>query len=138
MWFTEVFGERIGRITSTGKITEFPVGVQPSGDIVAGPEGDLWFATSGGTIGRFSPSSGKVAFFGRHAEHSVVAGLDGSIWFAKEYGKVARIAPGGHISVIDLPGPVVRVKGLAVGSDGSIWYTAERPGVVGRILPDAQ
>jgi virginiamycin B lyase len=138
MWFTEYFGERIGRITSNGKITEFPLGVQPFGGIAAGPEGDLWFATFG-ALGRLSPSSGKVTLFWRHGVGGgpVLAGPDGRIWFAQDFGKIGRITPGGHFSVIDLPGPVTRVRGLAVGSDGSVWYTAEeragRPGVVGRI-----
>ena len=45
LWFTESLGNRIGRITTAGVMTEFPrhrPGSRPSG-IVAGPDGNLWF-----------------------------------------------------------------------------------------------
>ncbi len=48
LWFTESGGNKIGRITPSGQITEFPL---PTGitkpyypiGITAGPEGNLWF-----------------------------------------------------------------------------------------------
>ena len=47
LWFTELFS-RIGRITTSGVITEFPVPTagNPNG-ITAGPDGNLWFADYG-------------------------------------------------------------------------------------------
>ncbi len=138
MWFTEYFGDRIGRITSSGKITEFRLGVQPFGGITAGPEGDLWFGTFG-AIGRLSPSSGKVTLFRRGGvgEGPVITGPDGRIWFSERYGRIGRITAGGRFSHIDLPGARNgRVNGLAVAPDGSVWYTAQasaHPGVVGKV-----
>src|SRR5262249_50868699 len=46
----------IGRITTDGHITEFSAGLQPGNrssleDIVAGPDGNLWFTDSGGRPG---------------------------------------------------------------------------------------
>jgi virginiamycin B lyase len=138
MWFTEDSGERIGRITSTGKITEFPLGVQPFGGIAVGPEGDIWFGTFG-AIGRLVPSSGKVTLFSRReaGEGPVIAGPDGRIWFSESFGKIGRITPSGGFSQIKLPGHRNgRVNGLTVAPDGSVWYTAQasaHPGVVGKI-----
>ena len=40
LWFTEFFTDKIGRISSDGKMTEFPVGDDPEG-IAAGPDGNL-------------------------------------------------------------------------------------------------
>ena len=142
MWFTEYNGERIGRITSTGKVTEYPLSVradgeaqpvQPVGGIAAGANGDIWFVTFG-AIGRLSPASGKVTlFYRREVSEPLVASPDGSIWYA-EYNKIGRIAPGGRFSkMIRLPRGTGRVRGLAVGADGSIWFTAARPSLVGRI-----
>ena len=38
-----MFGDAVGRITTAGVLTEFPVaGAQPNG-IVTGPDGNLWF-----------------------------------------------------------------------------------------------
>src|ERR1700743_2564700 len=50
LWFVEYLGNKIGRITTTGAITEFPVptsGGGPAG-ITTGPDGALWFAELGG------------------------------------------------------------------------------------------
>ena len=144
MWFTEYSGNRIGRITSTGKITEYPLGVRapgeaqpvpPVGEIAAGAHRYLWFGTFSG-IGRLSPSSGKVTRFDRgEGPERLAAGPDGSIWFA-EYNKIGRITPNGRFTkMMRLPREVETVRGLAVGADGSVWFTAEgrEGGVVGRI-----
>ena len=66
LWFTEFQGtnvvNNIGRITTKGKITEFPLpthcesplGCEPFG-ITAGPDGNLWFTeSSGNKIGRIT------------------------------------------------------------------------------------
>ncbi len=45
-WFAETVGNKIGRITTAGVITEFPipsVDTQPVG-VAAGPDGQVWFA----------------------------------------------------------------------------------------------
>src|SRR5438132_13511033 len=62
LWFTERFGNKIGRIAPTsGLITEFcqvltagnPSGItgSPRG-ITVGPDGNIWFAEVSGVIGR--------------------------------------------------------------------------------------
>lgn len=49
LWFAEGEGNRIGRITVTGTLTEFPVPT-PFGQPV-GPDGNLWFTDPGFTGG---------------------------------------------------------------------------------------
>src|SRR5437870_5834027 len=64
LWFTEEAGNKIGRISPTGAISEFPlaVGAMPGG-IVAGPDGNLWFTERGANkIGRIS-LTGDLAEF---------------------------------------------------------------------------
>src|SRR5262249_19128163 len=55
LWFTENSGNRVGRITPAGAVTEFPIPTassQPFG-ITAGPDGNLWFTEfPGGSLGR--------------------------------------------------------------------------------------
>ena len=58
LWFTEAGGDRIGRITPAGAITEFTAGITagsgPFG-ITAGPDGNLWFTEiDGNRIGRIT------------------------------------------------------------------------------------
>jgi virginiamycin B lyase len=43
LWFTEADGNKIGRITPSGSITEFPVLASGLYGITAGPNGNLWF-----------------------------------------------------------------------------------------------
>src|SRR3954449_8473460 len=61
LWFTEDIGSRIGRITTSGGVTEFETitgNSHPKG-ITAGPDGNLWFAegaTGTARIGQITPS----------------------------------------------------------------------------------
>src|SRR5260370_8021881 len=45
LWFTEFFANRIGRMTPSGALTEFPIPTPDSSPrrIVAGPDGNLSF-----------------------------------------------------------------------------------------------
>src|SRR5260370_11804174 len=56
MWFTEIVGNQIGRITRQGVIAEFPL---PHGNggldgIILGPDGNMWFTECGDKIGRIT------------------------------------------------------------------------------------
>src|SRR5947209_13652407 len=59
VWFTEDIGNRIGRITPSGVVTEFSTGLSNAAyprDIAAGPDGNLWFTEfAGNRIGRITP-----------------------------------------------------------------------------------
>jgi streptogramin lyase len=59
LYFTESEGNKIGRITPSGTITEFPIptsgSLSGSGGIALGPDGAIWFVEFGANkIGRFS------------------------------------------------------------------------------------
>ena len=43
VWFTELFGNKLGRIDSSGTLTEFPIDGGPVG-ITTGPDGQLYVA----------------------------------------------------------------------------------------------
>ena len=65
MWFTEVDGNQIGRITPTGGITEFTLSGAHTGlfGITSGPKGDLWFTeTDKSRIGEITPAGIVVSF----------------------------------------------------------------------------
>lgn len=74
LWFTEWTGKRIGRITTTGSITEYATGMpndEPSQlfDITTGPEDNVWFSwftATHGYVARFAagvpaPSITKIS-----------------------------------------------------------------------------
>lgn len=58
LWFTEMTGEKIGRVTTSGVTTEFSVpGLQGATGIAAGPDGNIWFTDQlTGKIEHINPS----------------------------------------------------------------------------------
>ncbi len=108
MWFTQYGANRIGRITTSGAITEFDLprpGVGPN-DIAAGPDGALWFTEyndAGNAIGRIT-TDGKVTEYTIPTANSrpwgIAAGPDGNIWFT-EYAsdKIGRLDPSKAIPI---------------------------------------
>ena len=141
IWFTEVTGTingpvgKIGRITSTGSITEFP----PKGlkgnlsSITVGPDGNLWFTdggfSQGGKIGRVTPA-GVIHEFPLPASNSdpstITAGPDGNLWFTdgnpSQSAKIERITPTGAIHEFPLPSADSPGR-ITAGQDGSLWFT---------------
>lgn len=87
----------IGRISTAGVITQFPVGPQQPAAITTGPDGALWFI-HGNMIGRittagvetdYTVSAGIVGLVG------LTAGPDGAIWFTEgQTGMIGRLALG--------------------------------------------
>src|SRR5207244_2869658 len=58
LWFTENTGNRIGRITTAGAITEQPLPFAAAGaeEITTGPDRNLWFAEASGKLGELVPA----------------------------------------------------------------------------------
>ena len=42
LWFAELHGDNVGRVTTAGVGTEFPIGATTR-DVAAGPDNNLWF-----------------------------------------------------------------------------------------------
>jgi virginiamycin B lyase len=107
MWFSEFDGDRIGRVSADGSITEYPTsgpglaaGAEPSG-VVAGPDGYIWFTEYGaGQLGAIDPATGQLV-----GEYPVPAG--------------ASSEP----------------QGIVVGPDGALWFTERGAGQIGRLDP---
>ncbi len=123
LWFTGIPGE-IGRITTAGVVTEFPV---PAGTgstpvtptaIAAGPDGALWF-TVPGEVGRISatgvvtefpipeippPAGSPPGTAGTQASlTAITAGPDGALWFTGVPGEVGRITTAGVVTEFAVP-----------------------------------
>src|SRR3984957_19316989 len=98
-WFTEFYGQRIGRVDTNGVVTEpflFASGVDVGAfSIIVGPDTNLWFAEahndkiariSAGTNGSFT--NGILTEFKIHTNvvtncqpSGITFGPDGNIWF---------------------------------------------------------
>ena len=100
LWFTEEYGNKIGRITPQGDIfiTEFPIPTANSGPngIASGPDGNLWFTEYwADKIGRIT-TQGVITEFPIPTADSgplgITSGPDGNLWFTELDGdKIGKI-----------------------------------------------
>jgi len=142
LWFTEIghvgVGSSIGRITTSGKITEFAL---PSANtfpssITAGSDGNIWFTVIGtnngpSKIGVITPQ-GKIREF--TLSHSILGsitrGPDGNLWFTEfQYdktgttaGKIGSITTAGNISYFPLPTSNNSPTSITFGTDHTLWF----------------
>ena len=139
VWFTELVGNRIGRITPAGEITEFPVPTANSEPIAItkGPDGNLWFAEQDGEkIGRLNPSTHEIMEFpipsGGGEPRAITEGPDGNLWFSEDNGDIGRITPTGTITqcTTGINGPI---EGITKGPEGTLWFTEFDETRIGRI-----
>jgi choice-of-anchor A domain-containing protein len=142
LWFTELNGNKIGVITTSGHFTEYqiPTGGSAPRGIVTGPDGNLWFAElEANKIGTVTPN-------GVFTEYTVptqgskpylmVTGPDGNLWFTEDAGnKIAKVTTGGSFTEYAVPTSNSGPTGIAVGSDGNIWFTEVYADKIGKITP---
>lgn len=183
LWFTEFTG-RIGRITTTGGITEYPVFTQGPGKlprnqrvflfgITVGPDGALWFTANccdpahfDGFIGRIT-TSGVITRYPLAPRTSPTVGIttgpDGNIWYGatnvscrnEEHacsqrirGRIQRMSPAGVVTGdFIIPTPYSDPSRIVAAPDGNLWFTEQgaigangcceptfpAPGKIGRI-----
>lgn len=140
VWFAEGSG-RIGRITRTGAVIEYPVlgGCAPSGivtpypvtsncpitSLALGPDGQLWYLKSGvDRIGRLTTDGESTEFSlaAGSAPQRLVRGPDGALWFTERSGRVGRITGQGQIIEYTIPGAGATLGDITVGPDGALWF----------------
>jgi virginiamycin B lyase len=125
VWFTRFDSNRIGRLTTNGRLEGNLVaaGGFPS-DIVAGPDGAAWFTDFvTNRIGRMS-ADGKLARFDLPAgakPDGVVSGPDANLWFAESgAGKIGRITLTGVVTEFGLPHADSSPLSITVGPDQNL------------------
>jgi streptogramin lyase len=139
LWFTELTGNNIGRISPSGEIKEYsvPTDTCHPKTIVAGPDGNLWFTEAwAGNIGRITPSapSGDIREFPVVSDGSypygIAAGPDGNLWFTESY--AIRCIDTSGVIVAEFPVPN-RPLHITKGPDDALWFTEYYESNVGRI-----
>ena len=130
LWFTERTPTRIGRITTSGVVTEFPV-PPPSvgggflGEITRGPDGAMWFGEVL-NIGRID-MSGNVTHYraggGPQALNGITVGPDGALWFTLYFTGVGRLDPSGTFTSTYYVFSDSFILGLAFDREGQFWVT---------------
>lgn len=139
IWFTEQTGQRIGRVSMAGAITEFALrpGSNPIG-ITAGPDNAMWFTQAlGRRIGRID-AGGKITEFSSglssgSTPQAITAGPDGALWFTEDVqlpdgsgSKIGRITTSGTIAEFALPAGSGVLNNIASDST-RIWFTLGFP-----------
>src|SRR5579871_6645699 len=96
LWFTEVDGNSIGRITTSGSLTEFPITTPiPSGTGSTSPKG-------------------------------IALGPDGALWFTETAGNnVVRITSAGVMTPYSVgpSSPFLFMEGITAGPGDAMWFT---------------
>lgn len=167
LWFTEDWGisqvqayqgSKIGRITTKGAITEYPLsgysGVSYGGTMTTGPDGALWFMeVAAGNVGRIT-TSGAITEYPvpglniHDGPFSITAGPNNDLWFGQksQIGEIqltpsprntlGRPIPMG-VSVGNTPGGLTGTAGLLVHDAGnsSKKYILSANHVLGSISP---
>ncbi len=146
LWFTESGGKgAIGRITTSGVVSEFKSGLTPSSEpfgVTVGPEGDVWFTewANPGRIGRITPGGVITEFTtgltpDSHPE-GITAGPDGNLWFTESAnpGRIGRITPSGVVTeftsgLTQNAGP----RAITTGNDGNLYFTEPKSAEIGEI-----
>ena len=161
LWFTEYnflvtsqSGEEnptIGRITTGGVITEYPLGPATGGalrgprGITVGPDGALWF------VQVYSGSIGRITVNGVFSEYplpaifnqpgiafgsgAITKGPDNALWFTVG-DNVGRITTAGAITRYPLSTSYSLPGGITTGPDGALWFSEGNIGKIGRITTD--
>lgn len=152
LWFTEWDGNKIGRITTSGSITEFANGITPMSNpsiIRVGPGGNLWFSESNGSPPGCTRSAvAKITTAGVVTEYSggidacadpygIVSAPDGNIWFIGAFDGqgLYKLAPSSSSStpatLVNHASPNAQANNIIVGPDGNLWF-AEVGGAIGK------
>jgi len=125
LWFAERAVSKMGRITPTGVVTEFPLpgGSDPI-DIVTGSDGNLWFTdfphkavakmTTAGVVTEYALPSGS-------SPGTLTLGPDHNMWFDETGPRVGKVTPAGSITEYST-GNSSPTSGIAVGADGALWF----------------
>src|SRR5262249_39615245 len=149
IWSTEVFGNKIGRITPDGTITEFPIPTASSlpGGIALGPDGNMWFTESNKnkigritTVGTASTPAGTITEFPLPTPLNgplfITRAADNRMWFTENFSnKIGRITADGVITEFPIATPGSGPLGIVAGPDGNVWFTELDGGKLGKITP---
>jgi streptogramin lyase len=135
------FGPAVVEVAEDGGQTPFAL---PSGDgiptaVAIGPDGNTWFASTGGFIGEFSAAGVLTQYsIPTQGDESVIhlaMGSDGALWFTEDLSTgpdeagwvgtstVGRITASGAVTLYPLASGTGDVGDLVLGADRNVWFT---------------
>ena len=140
LWYASIGTNKVGKITTSGTITEYAAGGGEPRGIVSGPDKNIWFTehltrdidhitTSGGLTVYALPKASASSF-------GIAVGPDGNMWFTEEGTKeIGKMNTNDEVlAEYELPtgsGP----RGITAGPDGNMWFTNFGTSKIGKITP---
>jgi len=140
LWFTEYYQKQIGRITTSGKATEFQMPYPDDVEAIAtGSDGNLWITEPGANnIGRLTPGGVETDFPIPALDpgpREIALGPDGAMWFTENNDDhIGRITTAGVITRFALP-TNSSPWGIVAGSDGLIYVADTITSEISRFNP---
>ena len=140
VWFTEFSGNRVGRITPAGNVTEFSTGILAANPvkIEPGPDGNLYLGYSTSTILQRLSLSGvptTAATFSNTKLYGITIGSDGNLWIGETASNViAKLSLTGAFTEYSTGITAgAAISNAVAGPDGNIWFTENSTNIIGRI-----
>jgi streptogramin lyase len=154
IWFGG--GSPTGRISTSGLITTLETSTTPTGRMVAGSDGNMWFADNGidsTVIGRIAPG-GEVTEFnaeGTYKPRWLTLGPEGDVWYTAglpglklvgegESSAIGRITPSGAVTEFTLKNKKSGLQEITTGADGDLWFVnaSKATDAIGRVTPTGE
>lgn len=148
LWFVETTTQQIGRISTEGIVTEFPLeegGIaEAQGFIAVGPDGALWFnLDDSNQLGRIT-STGEITQIdlpeGLSPIRELVTAPDGALWVtSRGLGAIVKLNADGTVAAqYPLPKDGSNPTGMIVGPDQALWFVAGGANEIGRITTEGE
>lgn len=142
MWFSDVIGNYIGRIDTSGGVRQFPIPHTSSNyyGIALGPDSAMWFTeyvqsavgriTTGGQMTEYPIQNGSGS-----GPDGIATGPDGNLWVTLHAtSKIAKLVPStGVFTQYATPTSSSNPFGIAAGPDGALWFAEFNGNQIGRI-----
>ncbi len=106
--------------------------------LVAGPDGAVWFTAASSEVGRMTTTGGlslvTTPGTGTRLPQSITAGPDGALWYVDAFGPtLGRVTTAFGFTTFADAG--YRPQGVAAGPDGNLWVVESTGNAVSRFTP---
>jgi streptogramin lyase len=145
LWFVEIGPGIVGRITTPGKLTEFPIpfaGASPSG-LTAGADGNIWVADNNTrapkSIDKVAPGGAMTEYHLPHPKHrhsifGITGGPNQNVWFTdRGANEIGAVTSRGHFTSYPIPTPNSGAAGIALGADGNLYFAESQANKIGEV-----
>jgi virginiamycin B lyase len=142
MYFTELTGARIGRVTDDGAITEWATPTPQSRPIAVAPRDcRVWFSEEAGhRFGVLDPRSGRIVEYPLRRRGDELASLAfdrrGALWLQHVKPDVfGRAGPDREVDDFPIPTEKAKMHRIIAGPGGTMWFTELASDKVGYFEP---